>query len=90
MLPEHVSALRFTGVAETLLGMMMPILMRRIQLGKDRGQGRIDVQLGRAQLLMQGLPLIFGGAIFALALEGLELLLEARLAAKTASLAFFN
>ena len=61
---------------------MMPMLTRGIQLGKDRGQGRIDAQLGGAQLLMegtlllmQGLPVIFGSAV-ALALEILELLLQ--------------
>jgi len=60
------------------------MLMRGFQLGKDRGQGRIDFQLGGAQFLMegallftQGLPLSFVGATFALALEGFELLLEA-------------
>ena len=58
------------------------MLMRRIELGKDRGQGRIDQQLGGSQLLMkvllllmQGLPLILGGAV-ALTLESLELLLQ--------------
>ncbi len=60
-------------------------LMRCIQLGKNRGQGWIVIQLGGTQLsmeglflLMQGLPLIVGGAV-TLALERLELCLEARL-----------
>lgn len=57
--------------------------MRRRQLGKDGGHGRIDAQLGRLQLLMKGalllmqsLPLIFADVTFAVALESLELLLQ--------------
>ena len=62
---------------------MMPVLMRGFELGKDRGQGRIDGQLRGFQLVMKGsalrmqsLPLGLGAGTFALALEGLELLLQ--------------
>jgi len=57
--------------------------MRRCQLGKDGGHGRINAQLGCLQLLMKGapllmqsLPLIFRDVTVALALESLELLLQ--------------
>jgi len=62
---------------------MMPMLMHGFQLRKDRGNGRIGLHLGSVQfgfkgflLLMQSLPLIFGGDTLALALESLELLLQ--------------
>lgn len=61
----------------------MPVLMRALQLGKDRCQGRIDGQLGGFQFIMKGaglrvqrLPLSFGAGTFALALESLELLFQ--------------
>ena len=62
---------------------MMLMLMRGLQLGKDRGQGRIDGQLGGFQFIMKGaglrmqsLPFGFVAGTFALALESLELLLQ--------------
>ena len=82
MLPEHIFALKINAGAVTLVG-MIPVAMRRSQLGKDGSHGRIDAQLGGLQLLLKGallltqsLPLIFGDVALALALESLELLLE--------------
>ena len=93
MLPVDVFALRFTSVAKILRGMMpmsavsslgMMPMMRRFQLGDDRGHGRIGRHFGGMQLdfkgmllLMQGLLFVLGGDTFTFGLEGRELLLQA-------------